>query len=200
VISLAYITWNEAKYIERSIQSAKAVATEIVVLDAKSDDGTPDICARLGAKVISESWRDDFSYARNILKGACTQPWIFSLDGDEHVEGENLDVLKRAASAAAADGIVAFQFPRKHHYPSHDPQSPFFGPPFYPDFQTRLFKNVPEIFYSGRVHEGVVQSIEVAQLGGIGRVPVCIHHHMFRGDQAKYEVSKASYYDKLGKA
>jgi glycosyltransferase involved in cell wall biosynthesis len=198
VISLAYITRNEAKYIERSIQSARAVADEIVVLDAQSDDGTPDICVRLGAKVISEPWRDDFSYARNKLKEACTQPWIFTLDGDEHVEGEKLEVVKRAAVVAQEDEIVAYQFPRKHHYPSHDPQSPFFGPPFYPDFQTRLFRNVPGIFYSGKVHEGVVQSIQVGNVGGIGRVPVCIHHHMFRGDQARYEVSKASYYEKLG--
>ena len=198
MISLAYIVRNESAYIGRSIRSAIGVAAEVVVIDAESSDDTAGICRGLGAKVVTEPWRDDFSHAKNLMVSHCSHPWILNLDADEHLEGENLGILLEAIKASAADNIVAWQLPRKNHYPSHDPDSPFFTAPFYPDYQTRLFRNDPKrIFFSGRVHEGVVQAIEAGRLGDVGRLSVCIHHHMFRGDQEKHEKEKAAYYKRL---
>lgn len=197
MISLAYILLNEEKYIERSILSASDIADEIVVLDGGSEDGTIAICEKLGAKVFLEPWADDFSLARNILKKHCKCEWILMLDADEHLEGERIDLLKIAMDMAAQDDIVAYQMPRKNHYPTHDSDSPFYTSPFYPDFQTRLFANIDDIYFSGRVHEGVMQSIQMSDIGGIGRVPVTIHHHMFRGNKELNENIKAEYYDSL---
>jgi len=197
MISLAYIVRNEEYYIERSIRSAIDIADELVVVDAISDDRTVEICKEFGAIVVESEWDDDFSHARNIAVAHCSEPWVFMLDADEHLEGESLDLLKRAIDIADEDEIVAYQLMRKNHYPSHDSDSGFFTKPFYPDFQTRLFKNIPEIYFSGRVHEGVVQAIEMSGVGGIGRVPVTIHHHMFRGDKDKYERIKLEYYQQL---
>ncbi len=112
-------------------------------------------------------------------------------------EGEKIDAFRRAVDQADQESIVAYQMIRKNHYPSHDYDSPFFSYPFYPDMQTRLFRKMDQIFFSGRVHEGVVQSINTSGIGGIGRIPVCIHHHMFRGNQNKYEEEKKNMYDRL---
>lgn len=199
MISLGYITLNEEKYIERSINSVKSMVDEIIVVDAFSSDKTVKICKKLGAKVFKEKWVDDYSHSRNILISKCTQPWILTLDADEHLEGENLNLITQALNCAAQNEIVAWALPRKNHYPLHDPDSPFFGPPFYPDLQVRIFQRRKEIFYSGVVHEGVQQSIDSSKVGFIGRVAVCIHHHMFRGNKEKFENSKGLYYSKLEK-
>ncbi len=197
MISLAYITLNEEKYIARSISSVREIADEIVVLDALSSDKTVEICESLGAKVYSEAWEDDFSKARNKLISYCHQDWILMLDADEHLESENLGLIRDAINSSDRSEIVAWQFPRKNHYPIHEPDSPYYLAPFYPDFQARLFKRTPKIYFSGVVHEGIMQSIEVEECGWVGRLSVNIHHHMFRGDKEKYEDVKQSYYDKL---
>ena len=197
MISLGYILKDEEVYIERSMNSARDAVDEIVVLDTGSKDSTVEICRSLGAKVFETEWKDDFSEARNILKSHCSGEWIIMLDADEHLEGENIGLIREAVAAAAAESIVAYQMPRKNHYPLHDSDSPYFDAPFYPDFQTRLFANVDDIYFSGRVHEGVMQSIEMSGVGGVGRIAVTIHHHMFRGDQDLNEKRKEEYYDML---
>jgi glycosyltransferase involved in cell wall biosynthesis len=196
-ITLAYILKNEQDYIERSILSVSRAADCIVVADTGSTDGTLQICERMGAEIHHFEWCDDFSAARNFLISKCQTDWILMLDADEHLEGENLDRIRKAVSMADNESLVAYQMIRKNHYPLHDSDSPFFSAPFYPDLQTRLFRRRESIFFSGRVHEGVVQSIELSGCGGIGRIPVCIHHHMFRGNQEKYEEEKKSLYDRL---
>lgn len=199
MISLAYITLNEEGYVKRSIESAAVIADQIVVVDAMSEDATREICESLGAEVHLEEWRDDFSHARNVAIAHCSEPWILMLDADEHLETECVERIRKGADAAEAEGVVAYQLPRKNHYPEHDADSPYFGPPFYPDLQTRLFRNIDEIYFSGLVHEGVVQSIEMSGVGGIGRIPVTIHHHMFRGDKERHESEKGAYYERLRK-
>jgi len=199
MISVLYIVMNEERYIERSINSIKEApgVEEIVVVDGGSIDSTALIASRFGAKIFYFEWQHDFSVSRNFGIGKCSQPWIFSLDADEHVEGENLKLFQKAVDQADINGIVAYQLPRKNHYPLHESGSPYFGPPFYPDLQTRLFKNMEGIRYSGAIHEGVVQTIEVSGIGGIGRLPVCIHHHLFRGDKEANERDKRLYYESI---
>lgn len=194
MISAAYITHNEAKYIARSINSIKELAGEIIVVDHHSDDDTALICNGLGAIVIPFEWKHDFSRSRNFAKTKCSGDWLICLDADEHFEGENMELVRRAVECSESQGIVAWSFIRKNHYPIHDSDSPFFGPPFYPDFQVRLFRNLENIFYSGAVHEGVSQSITEGNVGIIGRLSVCIHHHMFRGDKEAFEDQKGRYY------
>lgn len=197
MISLLYILLNEEKYIKRSIESVKDIVDEIVVVDAFSSDKTVEICSSFGAVVIQEEWKHDFSYARNIGISHCKNPWILSLDADEHLEGENIRLIPHAIIHESDENAVAWEFPRKNHYPSHDADSPFFGPPFYPDFQIRLFRNLPDIFYSGSVHEGLRQAIECREDWWVGRISVHIHHHMFRGDKDGVEKVKQEYYSNI---
>lgn len=199
LLSLAYIVLNEEDYIERSVRSASDIADEIVVVDGGSTDNTVQICRDLGATVVRHSWNHDFSESKNVMIEACSGEWILNLDADEHLEGESINLIRQTLIHVAEKklGCVAFKLPRKNHYPSHDPDSPHFGPPFFPDFQVRLFKNMPDLFYSGCVHEGVVQSIEVGHLGQIGVISCFLHHHMFRGDQKRFESEKGKYYKDL---
>jgi len=199
MISVAYITFNEEKYIERSIRSVQSIADEIIVLDHFSEDRTVNICNSFGARVFQTKWVHDFSYSKNIAASLCSEPWILFLDADEHLEGENLDLIKTAIDNSVGGDIVSWSFIRKNHYPIHEHDSPFYGPPFYPDFQVRLFRNREEIYFSGAVHEGVLASIKEGKVGIVGRLSVCLHHHMFRGDKEKFEDLKGLYYSKIAR-
>ncbi len=196
MISLAYILKNEEAYIERSLLSIKDIADEIVAIDFGSEDGTTEILKKFNVNFKIAEWNDDFSDARNKLKSFCSEPWILMVDADEHFEGENVNLIKHAVNISE-DDFVGWELPRKNHYPLHDSDSPYHSHPFFPDFQLRLFKNIPEIFFSGTVHEGVKQSIEVADLGQIGRLSVFLHHHLFRGNQRDNESKKRIYYEYL---
>lgn len=56
-ISAVILTRNEAKNIERCLKSVQWV-DEIVVVDAESTDGTPEIAKKFGARVIIHPWRE----------------------------------------------------------------------------------------------------------------------------------------------
>ncbi|MEO8312770.1 MAG: glycosyltransferase, partial [Caldimonas sp.] len=56
---------------------------EMVVLDTGSRDATRDIARRLGARVSSFEWSDDFAAARNAALALTEAPWRLVLDADE---------------------------------------------------------------------------------------------------------------------
>jgi glycosyltransferase involved in cell wall biosynthesis len=98
-ISLCMIAKHEALTIERTIESAKEIVSEVVVgIDRASTDGTREIVARLGCRAIDinlsaelaakrslDSQPDwGFSKARNTVLDACDPGnWRLILDGHE---------------------------------------------------------------------------------------------------------------------
>jgi rSAM/selenodomain-associated transferase 2 len=51
-VSVIIPTWNEAARIEEAVACARAVGDEVVVADGGSPDGTADLAARAGARVV----------------------------------------------------------------------------------------------------------------------------------------------------
>src|SRR5467141_3888435 len=82
-VSVIIPTRNEAQAIGRVIGDLPAdLATEIIVVDNNSTDGTPELAARMGARVISEARR---GYGRACLTGiasASAPDVVVFLDGD----------------------------------------------------------------------------------------------------------------------
>jgi GT2 family glycosyltransferase len=78
-------TYNGARYLAATIQSAleqSLVPAEIIVVDDGSRDGSADLAASLGAKVIRQK-NGGICAARNTGILAATQPWIALLDHDD---------------------------------------------------------------------------------------------------------------------
>ena len=75
-LSLCMIVKNEERTIARALESIKALASELIVVDTGSTDGTKIIAAALGAKVFDFPWTDDFSSARNVSLSKATGDWI----------------------------------------------------------------------------------------------------------------------------
>jgi len=85
-LSAAIITYNEADRIEACLRSV-AFCDEIVVVDAHSTDGTRELAAALGARVIERDF-PGFRSQKAFAVGTCRNDWVLCLDADERVSAE----------------------------------------------------------------------------------------------------------------
>jgi len=86
-LSVAIITLNEDKIIEKTLKAVKEIADEIIVVDSGSTDSTVEICKRYNATVYNESWKG-FGPQKNSAIEKCTGEWVLLLDADEVVSPE----------------------------------------------------------------------------------------------------------------
>jgi glycosyltransferase involved in cell wall biosynthesis len=93
-VSVIIPTHNEAQAIGHVLADLPAdLATEVIVVDSNSSDGTPEIAARMGARVLEEPRR---GYGRACLTGlaAANSPdVVVFLDGDYSDRPAELPVL-----------------------------------------------------------------------------------------------------------
>jgi tetratricopeptide (TPR) repeat protein len=136
------IVKNEIKNLHRCLDSVKYYVDEMIIVDTGSEDGTPAMAAKYGAKVSYFQWCDDFAAARNYAISQASGDWILVLDADEEliVESEYfLDQLKSQLD------IIAYSIGLTE---TEEPSST-------PAYLTRLFRNLPDIKYVGRFHESL---------------------------------------------
>lgn len=96
-LSVGMITHNEARRIRRTLEAVRGWASEIVVVDAMSTDGTQEICRALGARVIEREW-PGYGAQKNAVMELCENDWVLLLDADEVVT---------PALRAEIDGVLA---------------------------------------------------------------------------------------------
>ncbi len=85
-VSAVWIAKNEAACIARSINSLKAVADELIVVETGSTDATIEESTKAGAKVKHFEWNKDFAAARNFALSQTSGDVVFFLDADEWFE------------------------------------------------------------------------------------------------------------------
>ena len=86
-ISVIIITFNEEKNIGRCIDSVRAVADEIVVVDSYSKDTTKEICLQKGVRFIENAFNGHIQQKNFALKQAIFDN-VLSLDADEYLSEE----------------------------------------------------------------------------------------------------------------
>src|SRR5438067_11261579 len=97
-ISAYILTYNEAEKLKAAAESV-LWADEIVVIDSYSTDGTPDIAAALGARIVQVPFKG-YGALRNRAIEACRCAGIFSPDADERCTSEvGDDILELIASS-----------------------------------------------------------------------------------------------------
>jgi len=103
-VSVIIPTHNEAQAIERVLADLPSdLATEVIVVDSNSNDGTPDIAAKMGARVIQEPRR---GYGRACLTGlasANSPDVVVFLDGDYSDRPSELPILLAPIIEGRAD-------------------------------------------------------------------------------------------------
>lgn len=144
-ISLCMIVRNEEKFLGNCLESVKAVADEIIIVDTGSNDGTVDIARKYTDKIYFHPWQDSFSEARNHYLDYATGEWIFQIDADEELMREDIPILLEALNDRAIDGImvqIISKFQQGRSEAVHSVE--------------RIFRNNGIIHYEGRVHNRVV--------------------------------------------
>src|SRR3954454_6643419 len=103
-VSVIIPTHNEARAIARVLADLPSgLTTEVIVVDSNSNDGTPEIAARMGARVLQEPRR---GYGRACLTGmaAANSPdVVVFLDGDYSDRPSELPILLAPIIEGRAD-------------------------------------------------------------------------------------------------
>ncbi len=148
-ITATIITFNEAENIRAAVESV-SWANEVLVVDSESTDGTPELAAECGARVISRPW-PGFAAQKQFAAEQATHDWIFSLDADERVSDElrhTIEDLLYTDEGKLADG---YRVARRSFYMSRWIR----GGGWYPDYQLRLYHRGRGRWRGAHVHESV---------------------------------------------
>jgi len=155
------IVRDEARLLPASLEAAKGVWDELVVVDTGSSDQTVQIAEAFGAKVSHFEWAGDFSAARNASLERATGEWILILDADEMMSPQlkqQLKAIKRDRNAGAATVLVRNQLAHGHHRLSR---------------LLRLFRRDGTVRFAHRIHEDVTPKV-AAYLERTGKRLKCL--------------------------
>jgi len=138
-ISLSSIVKNEANHIGQCLESVKGI-DEIVICDTGSEDNTIEIVKQYTDKVFTDYiWNDNFAEARNHVLAKCTGDWILIVDADETLLTP-VEELYKAIEESEKNGFITIRCNVKAKNSNQTHRQP------------RLFKNCPENYWKGAIH------------------------------------------------
>ena len=160
-LSVCIITLNEEANIARTLESVRAIADEIILVDSGSTDATVAIARRFGAKVYIEPWKG-FARQKNSSLEKATSEWILSLDADEEVSSE---------LAASITALLKSGAKPKHSGYTMNRRNMYFGKwirrsGYYPDPKLRIIRKGAAQFELRDVHEDMKMTGELGHLQG----------------------------------
>ena len=83
-LSIFIIAQNEVDRIGRTIEAARALSDDIILVDSGSTDGTQALAESLGARVIFNAW-PGYGQQKRFAEEQCRHDWLLNLDADEVV-------------------------------------------------------------------------------------------------------------------
>jgi GT2 family glycosyltransferase/tetratricopeptide (TPR) repeat protein/2-polyprenyl-3-methyl-5-hydroxy-6-metoxy-1,4-benzoquinol methylase len=156
-VSLCMIVRDSALTLGDCLKSIRPWVDEIVVVDTGSKDATPAIASSYGAKVFHFPWCDDFSAARNESLSHASGEWLLWMDSDDTIDQENGRKLRELVDGAHKPEVVGYV--AQVHCPHEND-----GEDYTAVDHVKLFRNLPELRFEGRVHEQILPAIN--RLGG----------------------------------
>lgn len=179
LISFAVCTHNEGEYIQKLMDQlipyCKETGDEIVILDDFSfDTRTREILESAQQHEFVHMYfgvlNKDFAGHKNDLNHRCSGDYIFQIDADETLHPSLLENLQ--ALLETNYQIQLFAIPRVNvvNGLTQDDINKWGwsvtekGYVAWPDYQTRLYRNSPDIKWEGKVHERIVGYKTVAPL------------------------------------
>lgn len=196
LISVVIITFNEENNIARCIQSVKAIADEILVIDSLSTDKTVEIAQNLGAKVITQSFLG-YVEQKNFAKNLAKYNWVLSLDADECLSEKLINKIQQIKPKI--NNFNAYSFNRLTNYCGK--WIKYCG--WYPDKKLRLFNKNYHYWGGFNPHNQIL----TLPNDKILHLPLDILHYSFNSfEQFKIQMEKfslisaRSYFEKGKKA
>ena len=185
-VTCTIIACNEVDRIEHAIRSVEGLVDELLVVDSGSKDGTVELCERLGARVIHNSW-PGFGPQKRFGEDHSANDWILNLDADERLS-EALREEIRTLLAGPMPANRAYRMRQTLVYPGRD------APALFASYHNyiRLYNRTSARFRDSLTHDEVVTGAEVLQLKGD------MLHRSYR-DAAHIIVKTLAYYQLQGK-
>jgi glycosyltransferase involved in cell wall biosynthesis len=156
-LSVVLITRNAAAQLPECLASV-AFADDVVLVDSGSSDGTPDVAARYGARVVAKEWLG-FGRQKQFAVEQAKHDWVLCLDADERVSKELAASLVRALEAPVSP---VYRMARCNRFLGrwlrHGEG--------YPDWSPRLFDRRQARWSDDAVHEKVLYAVTPGTLEG----------------------------------
>jgi glycosyltransferase involved in cell wall biosynthesis len=179
VLSLCMIVKNEEKFLRDCLESVKSVADEMIIVDTGSTDNTIEIAKEYNTNILHYEWNNNFSAARNFALKNCTGNWILYLDADERLSEKSTEEVRRNLGKYEKLGVKC-TVKSIDSFNNRDNSMKY----------TRLFRNLPDIEFTGRVHEQIDPSL-IKQYYKIVNSNIEIIHFGYNvNDESKKEKAK----------
>jgi len=167
-ISYAITACNEHVELERLLDHLNDWIREedeiIIQLDTTATEEVKQVAFKYPdlVNVTAFPLADDFAQFKNNLKNYCTKDYIFQIDADENLS-QNL-ILNLPEILELNPEVELYAVPRintvegltQEHIQKWGWSVNENGWVNYPDYQTRILKNIPEIKWINKVHERLV--------------------------------------------
>lgn len=173
ILSVAIITFNEERIIEKTLSAIHNWVDEIVVVDSYSTDNTVNIMELFSIKLFQKEW-EGYSKQKNFAISKCTGDWILILDADEVIT----PLLKEEMTNAIRNSgkKIGYCIPRKLYIGNRWIKNGG----YYPDYQLRLFKNSPSIrFIERAVHESISLNGDSKNKSKVGYLKNPLEHYAY---------------------
>ncbi len=148
-LSIAIITLNEERIIDKTINALVDFADEIIVVDSGSIDRTLEILKKYPVKIFHQDWLG-YADQKNLAISKCSSDWILSLDADEVLTDElKIGILDAINNPKENIGFkLARNFYIGERLIKHGG--------YFPYYQLRLFmRSTNAIFEKRAVHESI---------------------------------------------
>jgi glycosyltransferase involved in cell wall biosynthesis len=143
------IVKNEEVVLERCLNSLKAIADEIIIIDTGSTDRTKEIASRYTDKIYDYVWQDDFAHARNYSFSKATMDYIYTADADEIIDQINIERFNKLKKAMLSEvEIVQMKYTNQLHYGTTYN--------YEIEYRPKLFKRLREFIWINPIHETVI--------------------------------------------
>ena len=160
--SLCMIVKDEEAVLERCLNSAAALADEIVIVDTGSSDATKEIAGRFTDRIYGFPWKDDFAAARNFSFSLAEGEYVMWLDADDVLPEDSLRLLL-AKKASLSGDVDVIMLPYETAFDET-------GKAVFSCERERVIRNCGQCVWTGAVHEAIVP------FGRILRLPAPIRH------------------------
>lgn len=183
-LALCTIMRNESQFLQTFLEQVSPLCDQIVIVDTGSTDNSIEIAKKFGAEVYSYDWKKGyFCGARNFAKSKCKTKWLLHMDPDEFLR---MDQAHELFDLMEDETCVGYLFEVANYHLNFKMTM---------SESCRLFKNIPEVYYTNRCHETTEDSVKKMR-GTLLMAPMMLHHRGYlRGNQ--YVEQKLQMYENL---